>query len=71
VKRVRARHMQAPSSPQQLASVAGVFTGLQHHSVVVPELLNALSSQVRRVCVCVCLFCVCVLCVCVWGGGGE
>lgn len=48
VKRVRARHMQAPSSPPQLAAVGAVFAGLQHTSVVVPELLNALSSQVRH-----------------------
>lgn len=47
VKRIRARHMHAPSSPQQLAAVASVFAQLQHKSVVVPELLNALSSQVR------------------------
>jgi hypothetical protein len=46
VKRVRSRHMQAPSSPTQLAAVADVFARLQHKSVVVPELLNALGSQV-------------------------
>lgn len=45
--------MRAPSSPPQLAAVGGVFARLQHRSVVVPELLNALSTQVR-VCVCVC-----------------
>jgi hypothetical protein len=46
VKRVRARHVQAPSSPQQLAAVAAVYARLQHRSVVVPELLNALDMQV-------------------------
>lgn len=46
VKRVRARHMHAPSSPPQLAAVADVFARLQHRTVVVPELLNALGSQV-------------------------
>lgn len=61
VKRVRARHMQAPSSPQQLAAVAGVFARLQHRSVVVPELLNALGSQVGSA--------VEVGCVCRAGGG--
>jgi hypothetical protein len=48
VKRVRSRHMQAPSSPAQLAAVAGVFAALRHRSVVVPELLNALDAQVGR-----------------------
>jgi hypothetical protein len=38
--------MQAPSSPTQLAAVADVFARLQHRRVVVPELLNALGSQV-------------------------
>lgn len=38
--------MQAPSSPPQLAAVAHVFARLQHRTVVVPELLNALGSQV-------------------------
>jgi hypothetical protein len=38
--------MQAPSSPPQLGAVAGVFARLQHRTVVVPELLNALGSQV-------------------------
>jgi hypothetical protein len=46
VKRVRARHVQAPSSPQQLAAVAAVYARLQHRSVVVPELLTALDMQV-------------------------
>jgi hypothetical protein len=46
VKRVRSRHVQAPSSPQQLAAVAAVYARLQHRSVVVPELLNALDMQV-------------------------
>lgn len=48
VKRVRARHVQAPSSPQQLAAVAAAYARLQHRSVVVPELLTALDLQVSK-----------------------
>ncbi|KAF8066189.1 ACS8 [Scenedesmus sp. PABB004] len=49
-KRVRARHVQAPSSPAQLAAVAGAFAALprRHRSVAVPELLSALDLQAAR-----------------------
>jgi hypothetical protein len=52
VKRIRARHVQAPASPQQLAAVADVYARLQHRSVVVPELLNALDQQVGDFAIC-------------------
>eukprot|EP00879_Flechtneria_rotunda_P028676 GHRR01030884.1.p1 GENE.GHRR01030884.1~~GHRR01030884.1.p1 ORF type:complete len:371 (+),score=144.06 GHRR01030884.1:128-1114(+) len=46
VKRIRSRDPGAPHTPSHLAAVAAVFARLQHRSVVMPELLNALARQV-------------------------
>ncbi len=49
VKRIRAQHLNAVSRPDHMAQVLSAYAALEHRSVIVPEILGALSSQVRSV----------------------
>lgn len=46
VKRIRNKHMNAMAQPQHVLAVLRAYAELGHVSVVVPELIGALSLQV-------------------------
>lgn len=49
VRRVRARHLNAVSRPEDLAALLRAYAALSHNSVAVPELLTAVGEQVGTV----------------------
>jgi hypothetical protein len=48
VRRIKARHTNAVTRPQDLAGLLQAFAALRHNSVAIPELLSAVGEQVGQ-----------------------